>query len=242
MGEGGLGVGFKPPGGGAPAGASLYYDAYAARPAAGTKGSRFVASDGAVEFVDDGAAWRPLLGGRRGTELPTVATWTTAFGTIAGTDLAGTVQFISTGAGAAQLAGLTDPLAAATNYEVTACVRVSPKYVGDVGIILRDSVTGDAYFLGVHGDGYSMRWMRASYSGGGGQNLINAGALPVGPEVWFRVSSDFVAGDSFQLSADGLTWHELVFEAARAIVPDELGIGLADDTAATGVFCSWERT
>jgi hypothetical protein len=50
-------------------GSSLGFGPYSARPAAGHAGARYLASDGLVEFVDDGTAWRPMLRGVPGTEV-----------------------------------------------------------------------------------------------------------------------------------------------------------------------------
>ena len=52
------------------------YGLYAARPAAGNVGARYVTSDGGIEWVDDGSVWRPLIGGTAGGQVPLVAAFT----------------------------------------------------------------------------------------------------------------------------------------------------------------------
>lgn len=62
--------GQSPQGGGVGGGGgATLFGTYAARPAPGTAGRRYVCSNpGIVEFLDDGTAWRPLIYGTIGTE------------------------------------------------------------------------------------------------------------------------------------------------------------------------------
>jgi hypothetical protein len=52
---------------------------YASRPAAGTAGNRYLSTDGAIEFVDNGTAWQPILDGTLGTQPPAAASFTGSF-------------------------------------------------------------------------------------------------------------------------------------------------------------------
>lgn len=226
-------------------GGKVYYGTFASRPAAGLSGSRMACSDGSTQFVDDGSIWRPYINGKAGLTPPLVAAWDTAFGTITPTDSAGSVVFESPGGGAQVLSGVTMNLAAATDYTVTCYIRGEFEAAnGDTGLVIRDSVSGDCQFFGIHGDGYSGRWMRATYVGGG-QNATNFGAVPFGEGVWFRIVSVFAVGDSYQLSADGETWIEVVNVAAGARpvnTPDGVGICIADDLKCSSMFSSFEYT
>jgi hypothetical protein len=49
---------------------------YASRPAAGTAGATYRPSDSWTGFVDDGAAWRPLIQGVAGVQPPAASTFT----------------------------------------------------------------------------------------------------------------------------------------------------------------------
>lgn len=58
-------------------GGSTSVGLYSARPAAGTAGRIYVPTDGPISFIDDGAAWRPMLpNGGLGTETSFASSWT----------------------------------------------------------------------------------------------------------------------------------------------------------------------
>lgn len=111
--------------------------AFASRPSAGNSGARYLTTDAAVEYVDDGSTWRPVIAGRIGTEPPVAATFTlvqasglTNAATL--TKTTGCLEFtwVAQGsAGAAQperLAYKSAPSSGATGYRVTAHYRIIP--------------------------------------------------------------------------------------------------------------------
>lgn len=130
-------------------GGGTVYGTYAARPAAGTAGRIFIPSDGPVQFVDDGAEWRPLINqGVRGKEPPAASTWTkvlaSGIGTTSLADQTGGVALTYTNNSNAVVEALrfayrTAPALGASGYRVTAHLRP---------LIARESVTSAVTWLG----------------------------------------------------------------------------------------------
>lgn len=84
-------------------GAPGFYGAYASRPAAGSAGRRAVITDTSVaEWVDDSAAWRPIIGGVLGYEPPALSGFTSfnLTGTAAATQHNGSIMVVGNNDGA----------------------------------------------------------------------------------------------------------------------------------------------
>jgi hypothetical protein len=107
---------------------------YVQRPAAGTTGATYYPTDGPISFIDDGAAWLPLLpGAGLGKEPPPVASWSQQMGAGSATDSAGTIlcDFASNG-GAHGVKGIAIALPAVANYTIIAGVQIA-MYPGQSG-------------------------------------------------------------------------------------------------------------
>src|SRR5512143_3982926 len=198
-----------PPGPPGPPGPStLGYGLYAARPAPGNIGSRYVSSDGSTEWVDDGTVWRPMINGKPGTQVPLVASFT-AYGTggVTWSDAAGIIT--ANGPFSPQTAGLV----VAKNPTVDAKTHVGLAAAGNftaAGIVVRDSATQLATAVGLGFD----RLDRADVVNFTDDGTFNAiiGDLGIGTDYWFRFVDDGV-NHVFYTSADGLRWHQIATQA-----------------------------
>jgi hypothetical protein len=139
------------------------YAAYGSRPAAGTAGRLYYPSDGFVPYIDDGAAWRPLVDGAIGKEPApgnSLAAYTVA-GVLSVTNVVGGSISISqpSDGGSNLVRGYTIPKTAGKKLIVGLTVDgTTPSVQGassggnmSVGITVGDTAdgTGKLYLLGL---------------------------------------------------------------------------------------------
>jgi hypothetical protein len=222
------------------AGASVGYGPYASRPAAGNTGSRYVCSDGAIEFVDNSAVWKPLINGHPGDQPATVASATWASFGSGGTvvDSAGGLYGSGAASGTDSLNGLT----VAKPATCTATVHVRNL-----------SLTGGASFGGIAiTDGTKLVTFGLSMGGGlqgfdvfhwtnvttFASNPADQG-FPTNGSMWLRVQDDgtnFI----FSVSPDGVNFIQYFSESRTAfLVATRIGIVFNRSGGFSGLFDSW---
>lgn len=143
-------------------GSSAGYGAFSARPAPGTAGDTYYASDAVVgEWVDDGSRWHPLIGGIIGEEVPSLTAFNgawTIFNPGAGPDISvagtpGGLIFSAANGSALNNRGWSHPAATSGNISIEAAFAdLSSQFGGSgrftiFGVGLRRAATGEAYML-----------------------------------------------------------------------------------------------
>lgn len=222
-----------------PAGGSLGYGLYAARPAPGSVGSRYVASDGATEWVDDGAAWKPLIAGRPGTQIPLLATFPTVYGATATfADAQGRIVATSPGTAGTTLNARTAPIPVGVWSRTLHCTLIQEEDTNESGamIVLTDGTIFRTFGLQLGLGAFSIAvldWTTVN----GPRALVMSGTAAQQDGVWFRVTDDTV-NTSYEVSSDGLSWALVLSEATGAFT--ELGIGVYDNSSMAAVFDSWQ--
>lgn len=225
---------------------------YSARPAAGHKGARYVTTDAGVEWVDDGAVWRPLLDGRIGTQVPLVASFS-AFGS-GGTyaDASGVLTAVAAGGGSNQLAGLLENTPGAA-FTLTTHQR------GQANSVL--NVTGGLGIVASDGTKYTSLWVyntQATVGVAGAACRIavvdwnDAVTFSAEPEVaiawplagsWLRIKDDGTTTTLYQISADGVQWFTLLSRSRTAfLTPTKCGLVMNTGNALAGSFDSFTLT
>lgn len=136
-------------GGGSSSGGGASVGTFASRPAAGTAGRIYIATDSPIaQWVDDGSAWRPmLLGQALGTQVPAASSFTTfGGGSFQMYDLAGTINFSATGNSQTSLCGGVVSASGSSLYvegSVISTIGSGASYC-DPQVFLRESSTGKA--------------------------------------------------------------------------------------------------
>lgn len=224
-----------------PAAGTTGFGVYAARPVSGSLGQRYVTSDGAVEWINDGSVWRPLLAGTVGNQVPPVAAWTTVLGVaVTFGDAQGTALAVGPGSGSDNICGLL----VAKTAPVTATMHVRQASSGNsatAGVVVRDSGTGALVIFGSYssgiGDFYNVGVFNFTNPSTFASTVViapNDFARTVG--AWLRVvDTGFM--QSFQASPDGRNWLTLGTQVSSG---DEVGIFVNDSAATEVVFDSWE--
>jgi len=226
--------------------------AYAARPAAGTAGRRYVTTDGPVAFVDSGAAWRPEIGGKLGAQPPAVAGWTAlgSPGTVA--DQAGAVVLASAGAGGSEAYKALVRTWPVSN-RVTAHLRLGwvpadlPAATATAGgIVLRESGTGKLVAFGAliyanRVEMYAVKMAGLTTFDAFYAHTPHPGFVP--SDMWLRAE---VTGGNRVLSysVDGVSWTAFyAVGATDYVAPDQAGIFVDPINQATTLLLdSWDET
>jgi len=221
----------------------LGYGLYAARPAPGNLGARYVCSDGAVEFVDDGTVWKPLVNGRPGTQPPLVSAFT-ALSSAAGatwTDVAGTIVSVASQVGGE--AALLVQEKPATCELVIHVTDVQLGTNGVEGLVVRNSANDFFIIFGISAGGVSVAlWSSLTNRI---DNEYTGSTRPIG-DTWLRFTDD---GATFRyfIATDGLTWLDLTSDVnlangGRDIVgnADQIGLGVERTDGPVTVYRSYD--
>ena len=212
------------------------YGLYAARPAAGNVGARYVTSDGGIEWVDDGSVWRPLIGGTAGGQVPLVAAFTNYGGTSTKTDSAGAL-IIQAGA-IGELTGLLENMPGGA-WTLTAFAKVLGADTGAVGAGIAISNGTKVYgaFLYTNGDATYVdfqTWTNASTYSADFGTIQN----PAVTNAWLRITCDGAHNYSFYASVDGLTW--VLGGTISDAGPTKVGPILSAGSGLAGVVASYQ--
>lgn len=225
------------------------YGTYANRPAAGNIGCRYIASDGRVEFVDDGSVWRPLISGVPGTQPGLVASFTTLGASWTFADQTGGI--VATSATNARLSALVvaKPAAVTTVAHVRWAANGSSAATSPpgIGIAVRDSAGGKltTYFFYVETvAGPPTLFSEVDHW----TNLTTASATAKAQTavlgynnggLWLRFRDDGATTHFFDYSSNGVDWVTWFSESRTAFVPsggNQVGWGL--DSGSTSVAAS----
>lgn len=231
--------------------------AFASRPSAGNSGARYLTTDAAVEYVDDGSTWRPIIAGRIGTEPPVAATFTlvqasglTNAATL--TKTTGCLEFtwVAQGsAGAAQperLAYKSAPSSGATGYRVTAHYRIIPPIQSGGTYSFLPFI---GYRLSTNGSVEFFEWCLTSSGTVTPQRrrytVSSTGTAPtftfsaqtilstdstLTHDIWLRTVRLTTGVRKFYVSSDGIYWKKLSgidTTANEFITPDQIIWGCA---------------
>lgn len=203
---------------------------YASRPAAGSVGKRYIATDSFAEFFDDGSVWRPLIFGRAGYEPPSVGGFTNySHGGIMGAEVptnnVGTIQYVYdnyNGAGEEVRTSVHNMPGGA--YSLTVFVRILPAVSGTLtaGLTFRQSSDGsiEQFCIASTTGSFLISRHRATASGTGTSptytfnsdvtntsNWFNTGTSGL-TGLWMRITDDRAGTRQFYFSLDGLTFFE----------------------------------
>lgn len=226
---------------------------YASRPAAGYAGRRFYATDGYNEWIDDGADWRPIIGGVLGTQPIAASNFTllqaggasdTSF-----TDDAGALKFTwtttSPGGEYVRLVYKDAPADGASGYRITAHFRTLYS-VNSTGAFL----FGFTYRQSSNGSVELLEWTFSPNGAGGTINSFphmiryTANNTSNTPTYGFSTQTSSTAGDTatdiwlrterytngdrkFYVSWDGVNFREIPGLGSTGntfITPDQVGI------------------
>jgi hypothetical protein len=216
-------------------------------PKPGLAGRRFLPTDGSVEYVDDGKAWRPLFGGVMGTTPPPPSEFILRSLGSPGTELVtegGSLlfQFINKDAPGIDVhtASLKSPV-----QRLEARIRLLPGSDGRVlaGVGFRDKTTGNLELFQheLRDDGISLSRFRFKASNNGMSPVLTyAESTPsyLPPQLWLAVSLKG-GGQTFEISVDGKHWTVIPdFSAAEGesefVSPDELVLSSWSTNGITG--------
>lgn len=230
--------------------------AFGSRPAAGTAGRLYLASDAPLLSYDNGSAWSNFqLGSPPLTVPPAVSTFTAinAGGrTTTSTDSYGGILMVATDGTTAEdyrLRKKTAPVAAYTFTVHMVPTLPEGNYPG-AGICWRASATGNTIFFGVLGyastgfGGLSLMCRYCTASSAGASPTFTSSADKVAIEglpfagtggIWLRMIDDLATTRTFQISADGINFVTILSEArTTSITPDEIGLWIAPRVASNG--------
>lgn len=233
------------------------YGTYASRPVPGIPSRRFLPSDGVVEFVDTGAAWRAVVDGVVRNQIPAVASFTAAGADVTWSDVAGTISGYLPAAGGNTRANALLQVYAATPLVRTLSLDVLTQ-AGDstfgaidagagAGIAFRDSGTGELVVFAWGLDSPDVNAAAVGYlTVRPWTNTTTKGALAFGqmsarPKA-LRVTDDG-ADYIFEASDDGRSFYQ-VFSLPRLAGSDGVGPCVMRNTANTipvlASFKAWE--
>lgn len=190
---------------------------YSALPAAGASGRTYTTTDGPIRFFDDGAAWRPMIGGTLGKLTP-VASGFTAFGpgdaTIA--DSFGGLLFTAptSGGGTMNKNRLWYKAKAAAQTVIVHFRMIGTATAGlnfSFGIGFRNA--GNGKFTTIQCT--PSVWNQVHWSDATTAAAITSGDLIVGEDVWFKLVDDGTTNITAYVSPNGRHWLQ-VFQEARA--------------------------
>jgi len=231
-----------------------YYGTYGARPAAGHAGKIAYLTDAPVgEWVDDGAAWRPVINGLLGKEPGLIATFTwfnQGGATSADQNGATRITGPNDGASPGQLRGMTVANSAASAFARATFRFTTPLTagVGVLSVLLRESGTGKVYLAQLVQDGannltslaiavWTSSTARSVFTAKGYASLD--GTAPIALRVR-RSGANVVA----EVSRDGNTWIQLDSRVTTTVfttAPDQAGWAATGIGAApTGDMLSFE--
>jgi hypothetical protein len=223
------------------------FGTYAFRPSAGWNGRIYTVSDGPVAlWVDDGAAWRPLVNGMALGTQPKVAATFTRFnnGTsnLTLTDVNGGLHIkYPIDGSVTDIGGFTESLSSTTAHVEAAFIwnfartAYNASSFPGVGVCMRESSTGKVFTVGiaayndtVGATGSGMFMLEGSYwanastrtASSGGFDMPRTGALFLRAE---RSGSNMLA----RFSTDGQTWttfYTIATTVAFTANPDSVGI------------------
>lgn len=239
-------------------GSSAGYGTYLARPAASTPGNTYYATDSPVgEWVDDGSAWHPLIGGVIGEEVPTVADFNsdwTIFNPGGGPDISvtglpGGLLFFAANGSALNNRGWSHPAASSGDISIeVAFSDLSSQFGGSgrftiFGIGLRRAATGEAYMFslarsdeigaGVYFfdvSGWTNDSTRPTFSQPRTNNFADDGA-----PVFMRVRR-FAGNFEAHFSRDRVNWWSLSGGSGSPFVADQVCIASDMINVPNGAF------
>lgn len=230
------------------------YGTYASRPTAGTSGNRYTVSDGAaVDFLDDGTEWRPMIGGCPGWEVATsnsIAAYTqVGLAPTASNVQCGCLYFQKTSVGGNSLCGYEQ--AKTSGQAITVHLKALQGTSGSVthgiafaGVWVRDTVSGKVEGIFVGPDGTSTTNCINVYTWSALNTYVGnpAGAVSSIPAegVWLQVV-DTTTSLQFNYSMDGLNFFTLDTDSATYLgnygnkfgvgsVAKDVGIGVTVDS------------
>ncbi len=231
------------------------YGLYANRPAPGVAGNRYIASDGRVEFVDDGSSWRPYINGVVGTQPPTISNFSPIAAGATFADQAGAIVMTGTSGAVDTFAGLGTPKGNTITVEAFFTWSMLTWNAGDaaaVGIFVQDSASTVLTSFGVIWENI-IQVMPAvlSYEVDDNTNpgtwtstvFYNTIATSLGG-VWLRFK-DTGVNHTFEISANSKDWILVGSRPRATFVPgggDRVGfyIYTAVQDAKTAALLSWK--
>ncbi len=214
------------------------YGLYASRPPPGQLGVRYISSDGGPEWLDDGTAWRPILPGKTGKQVPLVASFASTFGAATFTDAAGVI--IGQLPDGFTASGLVVPKSATTELivhpSVVACIDG-----GGGGIVIRDSATQNQMHFAVGGD--QLHQLYVTVWTDDNTFSVQASSYYLSSFRWLRFVDD---GTDFHFYVgNGTNWTETYNVPRGAFVPgggDQIGLGIIGPNSPTIQYDSFELT
>jgi hypothetical protein len=231
-------------GGGGAATNGTTYGLYSSLPAAGNSGARYVCSDGAVEFIDDGSEWRPLINGRRGKKVTAVSTWTAinAGGrATTNSDTGGAIYMNAANITTAEDLRILKKTSPAAPYTVTAHLRPTTHggTYGGVGLVFRQASNGYVRAFGVIGGGFLNFIVRAYTANNNGVSPTFSTSADLTPPgtlgaptfglqngLWLRIADDNV-NQLFSWSGDGQNFTQIAsVDRTTTLTADEYGFGV----------------
>lgn len=207
--------------------------AFSSRPSAGNTGALYYPTDGPLQFVDDGSAWRPvLLGGALGTQPPAAAGWTkrgASSQTL--TDSLGTL-LITSHSGADECWTIAS---LGSTYTVTMAFTLQPNSGAGgseslVGIALRNSADGKLYRYSAYYSTGAWTLQLQNFtvigtpSGGAVNSETISTRMPVGGQFFIRAVQDST-NLTYYYTLNGIDWHQWYQHAkASFTTPNQGGI------------------
>lgn len=246
------------------------YDTYANRPAAGTAGNQFTASDGVpAKWVDSGSAWRPVIGPCLGTQPPAIANFSQYLAGGRSTTISDSTGSIlmsfSNPNNSEDVRCMTKAAPVSGSYTVTVHVRptVLSALVSGFGLVWRASSSGNINAFGIIMNTstitvpeFCARYSTASGTGGSptytfsGSNRITLAAslgACFGDGIWLQMTDDRSATRTWRFSMDGKHFLDIGSQSrTQDFTPDEIGLWVGNITSTSGavaaLFDSWEVT
>jgi hypothetical protein len=244
-------------GGGGGGGGNITLGPYASRPPPGTAGALYYPIDGAINFIDNGTAWLPIIDGTLGVQPPLASTFTqshfttgTAVSNVNGTVLLANVN----GTAADQFQSLlVSGVNFTTSYTLTVAFRVLIIMVtsgefSNVGICITDGTKFEAIRIGYLD---TIQVVQYNTFNSFNQNLTPSTCTMPFPggasHMWMRIQNVSSGNRTWSASVDGINWYILITEAAGTFM-HETDIGFfinpeAGNTQTTqGILESWSLT
>jgi hypothetical protein len=238
------------------------YGTYASRPAAGVAGRVYYASDCPNPFVDNGAAWQPVVNGKLGTAAPLVSTFTQVTGgSVTGTVFADVCDGISitwtnlsAGGEFVRMLYKAKPASGASGYRITTHVRfflpsdTSGSLLAGLGWRLASNgsialVDMTNSLSSVTGNFHEIRYTAnntgstPTYTFSNQTSSANT-AIAFNAGQWFRSEHNTVNGNrTAYWSSDGVTWSENIAQRLAAntfITPDQVVVHCWQSNTNTG--------
>jgi hypothetical protein len=228
-----------PRSGAAPAPSDLGFGLYAARPAPGNLGHLWTSSDGATIFQDDGTNWRPLIGGRPGTQVPLVAAFPNVYGAATWTDSTGTVLVRAPGLGTQQMNAITEAIPGAS-WSATAHLSSLALESNDLfgaGIVASDGTTFLSWKLDASGFSGVHLTLSTWDTTTGPITTLSGANQGAGNGLWLRLESDG-ADVTASTSPDGVNFSPVFVVADPGWT--QVGFMADNESAGIAVFDSWE--